>query len=151
MSNNTRAPTKDEVRAYYETHNISLKKLAEYFSISENTVKSWKARDKKNGYDWVQPESKKVATMGAVADDRKKAINEARIKVISGSTIKAAAEETGVKESTLQNYSVKEKWIEKQKAFNQYLLINSLKKRESNTLKEEQKLLNFLTTFREKQ
>ena len=47
MSNNTRAPTKDEIRAYYETHNISLKKLAEYFSISENTVKSWKARDKK--------------------------------------------------------------------------------------------------------
>lgn len=150
MSNNTRAPTKDEVRAYYETHNISLKKLAEYFSISENTVKSWKARDKKNGYDWVQPESKKVATMGAVADDRKKAINEARIKVISGSTIKAAAEETGVKESTLQNYSVKEKWIEKQKAFNQYLFNKLIEEKGEQHIERRTEAIEFLNYIQRK-
>ena len=150
MSNNTRAPTKDEVRAYDETHNISLKKLAEYFSISENTVKSWKARDKKNGYDWVQPESKKVATMGAVADDRKKAINEARIKVISGSTIKAAAEETGVKESTLQNYSVKEKWIEKQKAFNQYLFNKLIEEKGEQHIERRAEAIEFLNYIQRK-
>ena len=88
--------------------------------------------------------------MGAVADDRKKAINEARIKVISGSTIKAAAEETGVKESTLQNYSVKEKWIEKQKAFNQYLFNKLIEEKGEQHIERRAEAIEFLNYIQRK-
>ena len=150
MSNNTRAPTKEEVKVYYETHNISLKKLAEFFNISENTIKSWKARDKKNGYDWVQPETEKVATMGAVADDRKKAINEARIRVVSGETLKSASEKVGIPISTLGEYSVKENWIEKQKAFNQHLFNKLLKEKGEQHIERRSEAIEFLNYIQRK-
>ena len=116
---NIRDPVRDKIKEYYETHKISIKKLAEHFNISENTIKSWKNRDKKNGNDWVQLIDVEGATKGAVADNKKKQIIKAKSMVVNGSTIKEASEKTGVSESALQNYSAKEKWIDQQEKFMQ--------------------------------
>jgi len=117
MSNPTRAPTKEEVREYYEQNNVSLKECAKHFGISENTVKSWKKRDKAKGDDWVHLIDSSGAPKGAEGKSKKQLINKAKSIVIQGGTIKEASEKTGVKESTLQNYSSKENWIEQQERF----------------------------------
>lgn len=117
MSNPTRAPTKEEVREYYEQNNVSLKECANHFVISENTVKSWKKRDKAKGDDWVHLIDSSGAPKGAEGKSKKQLINKAKSIVIQGGTIKEASEKTGVKESTLQNYSSKENWIEQQERF----------------------------------
>lgn len=117
MSNPTRAPTKEEVREYYEQNNVSLKECANHFGISENTVKSWKKRDKAKGDDWVHLIDSSGAPKGAEGKSKKQLINKAKSIVIQGGTIKEASEKTGVKESTLQNYSSKENWIEQQERF----------------------------------
>ncbi len=117
MSNPTRAPTKEEVREYYEQNNVSLKECANHFGISENTVKSWKKRDKAKGDDWVHLIDSSGAPKGAEGKSKKRLINKAKSMVIQGATIKEASEKTGVKESTLQNYSSKENWIEQQERF----------------------------------
>lgn len=117
MSNPTRAPTREEVREYYEQNNVSLKECANRFGISENTVKSWKKRDKAKGDDWVHLIDSSGAPKGAEGKSKKQLINKAKSMVIQGATIKEASEKTGVKESTLQNYSSKENWIEQQERF----------------------------------
>lgn len=117
MSNPTRAPTKEEVREYYEQNNVSLKECANHFGISENTVKSWKKRDKAKGDEWVHLIDSSGAPKGAEGKSKKQLINKAKSMVIQGATIKEASEKTGVKESTLQNYSSKENWIEQQERF----------------------------------
>ena len=117
MSNPTRAPTKEEVREYYEQNNVSLKECANHFGISENTVKSWKKRDKAKGDDWVHLINNSGAPNGAERKSKKQLINKAKSIVIQGGTIKEASEKTGVKESTLQNYSSKENWIDQQERF----------------------------------
>lgn len=117
MSNPTRAPTKEEVREYYEQNNVSLKECANHFGISENTVKSWKKRDKAKGDDWVHLIDSSGAPKGAEGKSKKQLINKAKSIVIQGGTIKEASEKTGIKESTLQNYSSKENWIEQQERF----------------------------------
>ena len=57
------------------------------------------------------------APKGAEGKSKKQLINKAKSMVIQGATIKEASEKTGVKESTLQNYSSKENWIEQQERF----------------------------------
>ena len=116
---NIRDPVRDEIKEYYETHKISIKKLAEHFNISENTIKSWKKRDKKNGNDWVQLVDVEGATKGAVADNKKKQIIKAKSMVIGGSTLKETSEKVGIPLSTLGEYSSKEKWIDQQEKFMQ--------------------------------
>ncbi len=116
---NIRDPVRDKIKEYYETHKISIKKLAEHFNISENTIKSWKNRDKKNGNDWVQLVDVEGATKGAVADNKKKQIIKAKSMVIAGSTLKETSEKVGIPLSTLGEYSAKEKWIDQQEKFMQ--------------------------------
>lgn len=116
---NIRDPVRDKIKEYYETHKISIKKLAEHFNISENTIKSWKNRDKKNGNDWVQLIDVEGATKGAVADNKKKQIQKAKAMVIAGSTLKETSEKVGIPLSTLGEYSAKEKWIDQQEKFMQ--------------------------------
>lgn len=116
---NIRDPVRDKIKEYYETHKISIKKLAEHFNISENTIKSWKNRDKKNGNDWVQLVDVEGATKGAVADNKKKQIIKAKSMVIGGSTLKETSEKVGIPLSTLGEYSSKEKWIDQQEKFMQ--------------------------------
>ena len=117
MSNPTRAPTKEEVREYYEQNNVSLKECANHFGISENTVKSWKKRDKAKGDDWVHLIDSSGAPKGAEGKSKKQLINKAKSIVIQGGTIKEASNQTGLSESTLKNYSSNENWIEQQERF----------------------------------
>lgn len=117
MSNPTRAPTKEEVREYYEQNNVSLKECANHFGISENTVKSWKKRDKSKGDDWVHLIDSSGAPKGAEGKSKKQLINKAKSIVIQGGTIKEASNQTGLSESTLKNYSSNENWIEQQERF----------------------------------
>ena len=117
MSNPTRAPTKEEVREYYEQNNVSLKECANHFGISENTVKSWKKRDKAKGDDWVHLIDSLGAPKWAEGKSKKQLINKAKSIVIQGGTIKEASNQTGLSESTLKNYSSNENWIEQQERF----------------------------------
>lgn len=117
MSNPTRAPTKEEVREYYEQNNVSLKECANHFGISENTVKSWKKRDKAKGDDWVHLIDSSGAPKGAEGKSKKQLINKAKSMVIQGSTLKETSTKLNINENTLRTYSAKENWIEQQEKF----------------------------------
>ena len=121
MSNPTRAPTREEVRKYYEQNKVSLSECANHFGISENTVKSWKKRDKAKGDDWVHLVDFSGAPTGTSAKSKKQLINKAKSIVVSGGTIKEASEKTGVSESVLQNYSAKGKWLDQQEEFLKFI------------------------------
>lgn len=121
MSNPTRAPTREEVRKYYEQNKVSLSECANHFGISENTVKSWKKRDKAKGDDWVHLVDFSGAPTGASAKNKKQLINKAKSIVVSGGTIKEASEKTGVSESVLQNYSAKGRWLDQQEEFLKFI------------------------------
>ena len=121
MSNPTRAPTREEVRKYYEQNNVSLSECANHFGISENTVKSWKKRDKAKGDDWVHLVDFSGAPTGASAKSKKQLINKAKSIVISGGTIKEASDQTGLSETSLKNYSAKGRWLDQQEEFLKFI------------------------------
>lgn len=91
-----------------------LKEIADKLALSEGTVRGWKAKDK-----WSVPKKKAMerSDKNMERSNNKSLINQAKSMVVSGATIKEAAEKTGVKESTLQNYSSKENWMELQEKF----------------------------------
>ena len=121
MSNPTRAPTREEVRKYYEQNNVSLSECANHFGISENTVKSWKKRDKAKGDDWVHLVDFSGAPTGASAKSKKQLINKAKSIVVSGGTIKEASDQTGLSETSLKNYSAKGRWLDQQEEFLKFI------------------------------
>lgn len=121
MSNPTRAPTREEVRKYYEQNKASLSECANHFGISENTVKSWKKRDKAKGDDWVHLVDFSGAPTGASAKSKKQLINKAKSIVISGGTIKEASDQTGLSETSLKNYSAKGRWLDQQEEFLKFI------------------------------
>lgn len=121
MSNPTRAPTREEVRKYYEQNKVSLSECANHFGISENTVKSWKKRDKAKGDDWVHLVDFSGAPTGASAKNKKQLINKAKSIVISGGTIKEASDQTGLSETSLKNYSAKGRWLDQQEEFLKFI------------------------------
>lgn len=121
MSNPTRAPTREEVRKYYEQNKVSLSECANHFGISENTVKSWKKRDKAKGDDWVHLVDFSGAPTGASAKSKKQLINKAKSIVISGGTIKEASDQTGLSETSLKNYSAKGRWLDQQEEFLKFI------------------------------
>ena len=45
---------KNTIKREYETTKTTIKKLSEKYKVSENTIKSWKNRDKKNGAEWIK-------------------------------------------------------------------------------------------------
>lgn len=121
MSNPTRAPTREEVRKYYEQNKVSLSECANHFGISENTVKSWKKRDKAKGDDWVHLVDFSGAPTGASTKSKKQLINKAKSIVISGGTIKEASDQTGLSETSLKNYSAKGRWLDQQEEFLKFI------------------------------
>lgn len=141
---NIRDPVRDEIKEYYETHKISIKKLAEHFNISENTIKSWKNRDKKNGNDWVQLVDVEGATEGAVADNKKKQIHKAKAMVIAGSTLKEASNQTELSESLLKKYSSKDKWINQQERFMQKVYSTLQEKHGDDYIRHREQALEML-------
>lgn len=91
-----------------------LKEIADKLELPEGTVRGWKAKDK-----WSVPTKKGMerSDKNVERSNKKSIINKAKVMVVSGATIKEAAEKTGVKESTLQNYSSKGNWMELQEKF----------------------------------
>ena len=91
-----------------------LKEIADKLGLSEGTVRGWKAKDK-----WNVPIKKGVerSEKNMERSNKKNLINQAKSMVVSGATIKEAADQTGLKESTLKNYAAKENWMELQEKF----------------------------------
>lgn len=92
---------RDKAKEMYETGFGSLRKIAEELNISENTIKSWKSRDK-----WLQPISKKGAPKTKkVAKKKIKEIAKALIE--EGHSIRDVAAKVGLPKSTVGDISSK--------------------------------------------
>lgn len=140
MSNNTRAPTKEEIRAYIEAGK-SNEEISAICGISIRTVQRHRKALKATYDSDIKNDSD---------NDRRQAINEARIRVVSGETLKSASEKVGIPVSTLGEYSVKESWIEKQKAFNQYLFDKLLKEKGEQHIERRSEAIEFLNYIQRK-
>lgn len=112
-----RDPARDKAKELYlNNKDITNREIANILGVDEKKIATWKYRDnwecsttkKKNA---VQQKRKSSTT------NKKKLINKAKAIVVQGGTIKEASERTGVKKSTLENYSANEKWIEQQEKF----------------------------------
>lgn len=144
-----RDPARDEAKKIYlENKGITNREIANRLNVDEKKIATWKYRD-----NWDNTSKKKNVVQQnkeCSTTSKKKLLQKAKAMVISGSTIKAAAEETGVKESTLQNYSVKEKWIEKQKAFNQYLFNKLIEEKGEQHIERRAEAIEFLNYIQRK-
>lgn len=91
-----------------------LKEIADKLELPEGTVRGWKAKDK-----WSVPTRKGMerSDKNVERSNKKSIINKAKVMVVEGATIKEAADQTGLKESTLKNYAAKENWMELQEKF----------------------------------
>ena len=91
-----------------------LKEIADKLELPEGTVRGWKAKDK-----WSVPIKKGMerSDKNVERSNKKSIINKAKVMVVEGATIKEAADQTGLKESTLKNYAAKENWMELQEKF----------------------------------
>lgn len=79
----------------------------------------------------------------------KKQILQAKKLYIQGSTLKEVAEQTGLNESTLRNYSSKEEWKQQQKNFSLYIY-NELQNRFlGEHIKRKEKILGYLDLITE--
>ncbi|WP_330111958.1 phage terminase small subunit-related protein [Cetobacterium somerae] len=118
-----------KAKELYESGFGSLKKIAEELNISENTVKSWKSRDK-----WVQPTSKKGAPKTKkVAPQKIKEVAKALIE--EGHTLKEVSEQTGTPRSTIANWSAKENLQQSQLEYLKQFREKYKEKVEKNKLK----------------
>lgn len=92
---------REKAKELYESGFGTLKALAEKLGVSENTLKSWKSRDK-----WVAPK-KKVATKGSkVAQKKKKEM--VKVLIEEGHSITEAAKQTGIPRGTIGRWSAEE-------------------------------------------
>lgn len=121
------------------SNGMSTKEIAEKYNVSVATVRKWKSR---HNWDSVTKKRDKNVTS-------KKAKEVAKILVEEGATIREASEETGVKESTLYNYSSKENWMQNQKEFSQRVY-NELQARHLNDhLQRKETALGYLDLITE--
>ena len=90
---------------------MKYKDIAEKYNVSLNTVKSWKTRY------WGKVADKKVCTQNKKSMHTKKGIKQAKALVEEGASLREASEKTGIKISTLGNYSAEENWIQNQKEY----------------------------------
>lgn len=140
MSNNTRAPTKNEIKSYIEAGKTN-EEISAICGISIRTVQRHRKALKTTSNSDTKNDSD---------NDRRQAINEARIRVVSGETLKSASEKVGIPISTLGEYSVKENWIEKQKAFNQHLFNKLLKEKGEQHIERRSEAIEFLNYIQRK-
>lgn len=113
-----RDPARDEAKKIYlENKGITNREIANRLNVDEKKIATWKYRD-----NWDNTSKKKNVVQqnkGCSTTNKKKLIQKAKAMVISGSTLEEASDKTGLKESTLRNYSAKEKWIDQQEKFMQ--------------------------------
>ena len=112
-----RDPARDKAKdLYLNTKDITNREIANILGGDEKKIATWKIRDnwkcsttEKNN---VVQQNKKCSTT-----NKKSLIKRAKSMVVEGATIKEAADQTGLKESTLKNYAAKENWMELQEKF----------------------------------
>ena len=121
------------------SNGLSTKEIAEKYNVSVATVRKWKSR---HNWDSVTKKRDKSVTS-------KKAKEVAKILVEEGATIREASEETGVKESTLYNYSSKENWMQNQKEFSQKVYRILQVKHLNEHLQRKEKALRYLDLITE--
>lgn len=92
--------------------------IAEKLNKNVSLIRKWKNID-----EWEQTITNKnnsnVTDKNGNVTSKKKLIQKAKAIVINGGTLEEAADRTGLNESTLKNYSAKEKWIDQQEKFMQ--------------------------------
>ena len=113
-----RDPARDEAKKIYiNNKGITNREIANRLNVDEKKIATWKYRD-----NWDNTSKKKNVVQqnkDCSTTNKKKQIAKAKAMVISGSTLEEASDKTGLKESTLRNYSAKEKWIDQQEKFMQ--------------------------------
>ncbi len=113
-----RDPARDEAKKIYlENKGITNREIANRLNVDEKKIATWKYRD-----NWDSTSKKKNVVQqnkDCSTTNKKKLIQKAKAMVISGSTLEEASDKTGLKESTLRNYSAKENWIDKQEKYMQ--------------------------------
>ena len=111
-----RDPARDKAKELYlNNKDITNREIAKILQVDEKKIATWKIRD-----NWKNTTKKKSAVQQereCSTANKKNLIKKAKTIVVNGGTIKEAAEMTGVKASTLQNYSAKENWMEQQEQF----------------------------------
>lgn len=108
---NIRDPARDEAKKIYlENKGITNREIANRLNVDEKKIATWKYRD-----NWDGTTSKKKNVVQQSKDcsttNKKKLLQQAKAIVVNGGTIEEASDKTGLKESTLRNYSAKENWI----------------------------------------
>ena len=112
-----RDPARDEAKKIYlENKGITNREIANRLNVDEKKIATWKYRD---NWDCSTSKKKNVVQQKRKSSttNKKKLINKAKAIVVQGGTIKEASEQTGVKKSTLENYSANENWMEQQEKF----------------------------------
>ena len=87
---------KEDVKREYENTDLSIANIAIKYDISANTIKSWKARDKKDGCDWVK-KNKKVATKKKKVASKEKEVSTKTSIDLANEYKKAIQEQTKLK------------------------------------------------------
>lgn len=112
-----RDPARDKAKELYLSNkDITNREIGNILGVDEKKIATWKYRD-----NWECSTTKKKNVVQqkrkSSTTNKKKLISKAKAIVVQGGTIKEASEQTGVKKSTLDNYSASEKWIEQQEKF----------------------------------
>ena len=113
-----RDPARDEAKKIYlENRGITNREIANRLNVDEKKIATWKHRD-----NWDSTSKKKNVVRQnekCSTTNKKKLLQKAKAIVVQGGTLEEAADQTGLNESTLKNYSAKEKWIDQQEKFMQ--------------------------------
>lgn len=113
-----RDPARDEAKKIYlNNKGITNREIANRLNVDEKKIATWKYRD-----NWDSTSKKKNVVRQnekCSTTNKKKLLQKAKAIVVQGGTLEEAADQTGLNESTLKNYSAKEKWIDQQEKFMQ--------------------------------
>lgn len=110
-------PNRDKAKELYlNNKDITNREIAKILGVDEKKIATWKSRDNWN-CSTTEKKNEVQQNKKCSTTNNKSLINQAKSMVVSGATIKEAANQTGLKESTLKNYAAKESWIEQQEKF----------------------------------
>lgn len=110
-------PNRDKAKELYlNNKDITNREIAKILGVDEKKIATWKIRDNWN-CSTTEKKNEVQQNKKCSTTNNKSLINKAKSMVVSGATIKEAADQTGLKESTLKNYASKENWMEQQEKF----------------------------------
>lgn len=142
-----RDPARDEAKKIYlNNKGITNREIANRLNVDEKKIATWKHRD-----NWDSTSKKKNVVRQnekCSTTNKKKLLQKAKAIVVQGGTLEEAADQTGLNESTLKNYSAKEKWIDQQEKFMQKVYSDLQESYGKKYIEERKKSLEMLTELR---